>query len=533
MSLNRPPRPARLALSVCSGLTLALAFPKLELTIVVWFALVPLLFAIDGIPLLMVFAYSWLQGFVFFVATLYPIPFALVTYGHASIMAALAKLVLLGALEGLSIASAFSVGELVSRRLRVPRSMMLATTWVAFEFLRTYFPIGFPWALLGYAAYRDVMLIQFAEFTGIYGVSALIVLVNVTIYQMLTHSPTILAKVTEGLPALSAVSIALLFGATRIVQLRATAPAGSLRVAFVQANIPQSLKWEQSNVEPTFQTYATETFRVSQQHPDLAIWPETAVPFAFIAPAEYGPFQFHRFYHDRLVKLVRDIHQPLLFGAPALDFHNGVSTRNRADLLSADGDVVGYYDKMMLVPFDEYVPVSRFLGRFIDMPVESIGPISAGTQQTILPVKDARLGVLICYDSIFPSLARSSVRAGANVLVNLSNDAWFGTTSAPYELLAIAAMRALENHTVMVRVANTGISAIISPYGEIVSETKLGTRVTETDTVSWISSRTFYTEHGDLFAALCAAVTAIGALIAIVFGIQTWKRSAAFNRDVI
>jgi apolipoprotein N-acyltransferase len=507
---------ARLMLSACSGIMLALAFPKLELTWVVWFALVPMLFAIEETSLWGVFAYSWLAGFVFFATVLYAVPVALITYGHASVVAAIAKLILLAALEAFSIGAALFLGETIVRRLHVPRITTLPIAWVSLELLRTYLPVGFPWALLGYAAYRDVTLIQFAEFTGIYGVSALIVMVNVSAYEILAQSQTFKAKLMSAGPALGVVCIALLFGTARITQLRATAPAGSLRIAFVQANIPQSLKWQQSNVEPTFQIYAREMFKASRWHPDVVIWPEAAVPFAFIASGEYGPFQFHRAYHDRLVTLVRATRQPLLFGAPALNFDDGISTRNRADLLSADGEVVGYYDKMLLVPFDEYVPMARLLGRFIDKPVESIGPISAGTRQAVLRVKNANLGVLICYESIFPSAARNSIRAGANILVNLSNDAWFGTTSAPYQLLAMAAIRALENHTVMVRVANSGISAVISPTGEILSETKLGTMVTAANTVSWINSRTFYTEHGDLFAELCMTATTIGALLILV-----------------
>jgi apolipoprotein N-acyltransferase len=522
---------ARLALSACSGLMLALAFPKFELPGVVWFALVPLLFTIDRSLLSRVFAYSWLQGFVFFLTVLYWIPVALITYAHASLAAALAKLLLLAAVEGLAVAAAFTLGELISRRLGLCRTFTLPTTWVAFELLRTYLPVGFPWALLGYAAYRDVTLIQFAEFTGIYGVSALIVLVNVAVYRLLTSSQTLTAKLVGVAPALATFGIALLFGMVRISQLHATAAVGNLRVAFVQADIPQSLKWEQSNVEPTFQTYAQETLSALQYHPDLVIWPETAAPFFFIAQADYsdGPLQFHRAYHDRLLKLVSDTHKPLLFGAPALDFSDGISNRNRADLISAEGNVVGYYDKMMLVPFDEYIPMARFLGRIFDKSVESTGPITAGTRQTVLPIKDAKLGVLICYESIFPSLARSSVRTGANVLVNLSNDAWFGTTSAPYQLLAMAAMRALENHTVMVRVANTGISAVVRPSGEIVAATELDTRVTETETVSWISSRTFYTKHGDLFAEFCVAATMVGVLIAFGFRTQDEDDLAALN----
>jgi len=510
-------------LSACSGIVLALAFPKLELGGVVWFALVPMLFAIEGTSLWGVFAYSWLAGFVFFASVLYAVLVALITYGHASVAAALTKLILLASLEALSIAAALFLAETIVRRFHVSRIIMLPIAWVSFELLRTYLPVGFPWALLGYAAYRDVTLIQFVEFTGIYGVSALIVMVNVSAYEILTQPHNFKAKLTSAGSAFGVVCIALFFGTARITQIRATAPAGSLRIAFVQANIPQSLKWQQSNVEPTFQIYTREMFKASQWHPDVVIWPEAAMPFAFIASREYGPFQFHRAYHDRLVTLVRATKQPLLLGAPALDFHGGISTRNRADLLSADGELVGYYDKMLLVPFDEYVPMARLLGRFIDKPVESIGPISAGTQQTVLRVKNAKLGVLICYESIFPSAARNSVRTGANVLVNLSNDAWFGATSAPYQLLAMAAMRALENHTVMVRVANTGISAVISPTGEILSETKLGTMITAANTVSWINSRTFYTQYGDLFAEFCITVTTIAALLVLILPAQNEK----------
>jgi apolipoprotein N-acyltransferase len=510
---------ASAVLSIFSGFLLAFAFPKFELSGVAWVGLVPLLFAIDRNALSRVFAYSWLQGFAFFLAVLYPIPIALIRFGHEALAIALAKFLMLSALEALSVAAAVGIGELISRGLNIPRTITLSISWVAFEFLRTYIPIGFPWALVGYAAYRDIRLIQFVEFTGIYGVSGLIVLVNVTAYEILRNTLSPFEAFLGAAPALSIVSIALLFGTVRVNQLRATPSAGSLKVALVQGNIPQSLKWNPSDLAPSFQVYAEATLLASRQHPDLVIWPETAVTFFFMPKDEYTGrvLSIHAAYERLLLTLVRNTHQSILFGALALDFDGEVSTRNRADLVSADGELVGYYDKMRLVPFDEYVPMAHLFGRFIEKPVESIGPITAGTRQTLLPVKDAKLGVLICYESIFPSLARDSVRAGGNVLVNLSNDAWFGTTSAPYQLLAMAAMRALENHTVMVRVANTGISAVISPSGEILSPTKLATRVIETETASWISSRTFYTEHGDVFAVACAAITAICLLVVLVF----------------
>ena len=507
------------ALSISSGFLLAFAFPKFELPGIMWFALVPLFFAIDRSPSRRVFTYAWLQGFVFFLVILHPIVFALTTYGHASYPSAVTKLLVLAAIEALAFGAAFSVEEFISSRVGISRTIVLPITWVAFEFARSYVPVGFPWALLGYAAHRDIALIQFVELTGIYGVSALIILVNATLYRLLDSSQNLAGKILEAVPAASIIALALVFGWERITQIDAMPRLGALRVALVQADIPQSLKWKQSNLEPTFQIYSHETLSASQEHPDLVIWPEAAIPFVFLKASDYsdGPLRFHQAYHDRLLRLVRDAQQPLLFGAPALDFSSGISTRNRVYLLSASGNVVGYYDKMILVPFDEYVPLAGLFGRLFDKPVESVGPIMPGSHQTILPIKDARLGVLICYESIFPALSRRAVQAGAQILVNLSNDAWFGNTSFPYQLLAMATMRALENRTVMIRVANTGISAIVSPTGRIIDAIRLSSRITKSETVSWIATRTFYTKYGDLFAGGCLAATLVGMVTALAF----------------
>ena len=506
------------SLSVFSGTLLGLAFPKSEIPGVMWFAFVPLLFAIDRSRSRRVFVYAWLQGFVFFAMILHPIVFALTTFGHAWFLSAVAKLVVLAASEALAVGVAFSAEEFICSRVGISKTIALPITWVAFEFARSYVPVGFPWALLGYAAYRDVALIQFVDLTGIYGVSALIILINATIYGALNSSKSLAGRVLEAVPAASIIVLALLLGSRRVAQIDAMPHAGALRVALVQADIPQSLKWKQSSLEPTFQIYSNETLSASWKHPDLVIWPEAAVPFVFLHSSEYsdGPLRFHQGYHDRLLRLVRQAQQPLLFGVPSLDFSNGISTRNRAYLIGSSGEVVGYYDKMILVPFDEYVPAARFLGRLIDKPVESIGPITAGTQQTILPIKDAKLGVLICYESIFPELSRRAVQAGANILVNLSNDAWFGTTSVPHQLMAMAAMRSLENRTTMIRVANTGISAVVSPTGRIVDATRLSSRVTKIEPVSWITARTFYTKYGDVFAGGCLAATLLGLGAALV-----------------
>ena len=180
----------------------------------------------------------------------------------------------------------------------------------------------------------------------------------------------------------------------------------------------------------------------------------------------------------------------------------------------AQGKVVDYYDKIQLVPFGEYVPMRPLLGFLVNRIVHGFGDMIAGTVQTLFPFKGAQLGVLICYESIFPDLTRRAVKRGADVLVNITNDAWYGKSSAPYQLLAMTAMRAVETKVPMVRVANTGISAVIEPTAKSRRRTPLFKRGTEIEDVSWRPRRTVYTMVGDLFSEICFVLTIVGVLLA-------------------
>ncbi len=171
---------------------------------------------------------------------------------------------------------------------------------------------------------------------------------------------------------------------------------------------------------------------------------------------------------------------------------------------------------MQLVPFGEYVPLRSLFGYFVNRVVSGFGDMFAGHDQTIFSVGDVKLGTLICYESIFPNLARSAVKDGANILVNITNDAWYGESSAPYQLLAMAAMRAAETKVPLVRVANTGISAVIEPTGLITARTPLFTRGTETEPVSWRPELTIYTRFGDVFAEFAFMLMIVGLVVAIV-----------------
>ena len=488
----------RVALSVCSGLALALALPNFSLSLLAWVALVPVLFAIDNQSLPRTFGYAWIQGSAFCAVTLYWVGIALNGFGHKTPRAAFCEMLLLAGSEALAAAITLTLAAFVSRRTRLPMLLTLTIVWPASEWVRTFFPVPFPWGLLGYTAYRDLRLIQFAEFTGVYGVSALIVAGNVALYRFIKRSEPMGARLRAGALVAGLILAGLAFGSWRMEQLDAAPVAGRLKVAMLQGNIPERAKWEGTETAWCLNTYLYGSEVAARQHPDLIIWPETAASF-YIEPDTYFP-AFPR----RLLQVARSLHEAMLVGAFALEPGPTVSRRNRVCLISAEGQIVDRYDKHVLVPFAEYVPFKAVFGDYFHaFPDGAESEYTPGDRQTIFKVGGARLGVLICYESMFPDFSRRAVRDGADILINVTNDAWAGTSAAPYQLLAMASMRAVETHTAMLRVANTGITAVITPTGRIVGATKLFVRTVEIETVEWKGVRTFYTRYGDVFAELC------------------------------
>jgi apolipoprotein N-acyltransferase len=429
--------------------------------------------------------------------------------------------VLLAAIMALFSGLAIWAAELATVRLRLPIFVTLPIAWPAVEWLRSFFPIGFPWNLLGYTAYRNLELIQFAEITGVYGISALIVFFNAVVFVVLFGRLSLRVQ-TWALATLTGLMLsAFAFGSIRMNALKSQPPAGRMRVAMVQGNIPQSIKWDPAFLDSSFSVYFDQTQEAARQHVDLVVWPEAAAAFFFQPTALYPPrFAGDAIYRDRLLKLAADTGDPILFGAPALGVaaDGEIGTYNRAYLVSGAGKVVDYYDKIQLVPFGEYVPMRPLLGFIVNRIVHGFGDMIPGTKQTLFPVKGAQIGTLICYESIFPDLTRRAVKGGADLLVNITNDAWYGESSAPYQLLAMAAMRSVETKIPMVRVANTGISAVIEADGEITARTPLFTRGTEVEDVSWRPRRTVYTIVGDLFSEICFVLTLVGVLLAILRG---------------
>jgi apolipoprotein N-acyltransferase len=310
----------------------------------------------------------------------------------------------------------------------------------------------------------------------------------------------------------------MIFGEVRIWHLDHARPSGSARLAMVQGNIPQSFKWEKEALPVTFRVYADQSRWAAAQNSNLVIWPETASGFFFQPNVAYpAGMELQAEYRRQLLDLVRSTGVPILFGAPTFKIHRGqISTFNRAYLVDGDGAIVDYYDKIQLAPVGEYLPAPALFGHFISRLAEAPSDFVPGDRLTIFKLGDARIGTLICYESAFPDLTRRFVDAGANLLVNITNDAWFGKSSAPYQLFAMATMRAIENHTPLVRVANTGISAVISPTGRVLASTELFTSKTLIENVELKQQRpTFYARHGDLFAEACVVLSIIGLLAAL------------------
>jgi apolipoprotein N-acyltransferase len=520
----------RAALAVASGLAMGLAFPKFDQGLLAWVALVPLFYVIEGESMRRVFWWAYLQGFASYVVQLYWIPIPLHDFADVRMEFAIFPMLLLAGIVAIDTAVAIWAGEFVARRTRIPAVITMPVAWTAIEWIRTYFPIGFPWNLLGYTAYRNLELIQFAEFTGVYGVSALIVFFNAVVYVVMFR---------RGGNRLQAVSLSMLtvlmivlvaFGAWRIRNLKNAPSTGTFKVAMVQGNIPQSLKWDPKFLPQSYGVYQDETADAAKRGADLIVWPEAAAAFLFQPDDQYpAELAGDAAYRTALLTLAKNMGKPILFGAPALARDDGrLGFHNRAYLVSDHGEVLAHYDKIELVPFGEYVPARALLGFFVNRVVEGFGDMIPGKDQTMFEFKGAKLGILICYESIFPDFTRREVNLGADVLVNITNDAWYGESSAPYQVLAMAALRSIETKVPMVRAANTGFSALIEPSGRITERTPLFKRGTTIVDVSWRPVRTLYTMVGDLFAEICVVLTMIGLIVA-----WRWPRPATLEVEPV
>jgi len=486
-------------LCLLSAVLFVLSLSNIDLEFFAWFAFVPLLFALDGKELLESFGCGFLTGFASFLGALYWIIVAVHTYGYIPVVPSGLILLLLVGYLSLFYGVFALIHHFLRQRLGSQAVFFAPFVWVSMEFLRSFFLTGFPWAMVGHTQYLNLPFVQMADLTGVYGLSFVILLVNATVYLILRRWSLKQFPYRAGAMTVIALLASLVYGYTRIHAIdRKVSQQPVLKVAVTQGNIDQSIKWDESFQKQTLKIYERLSLRVAQERPDLIIWPETATPFFFQDAKEYQPL---------VLNIPKETGASLLFGSPSYTVKDQrVSHYNSAYLISPGGEIVGKYDKIHLVPFGEYVPLKDLLF-FMGSLGEGIGDFKSGKEATLLSLPQTRFGVVICFEIIFPDLCRQFVKKGAEFLVTLTNDAWFGRTSAPYQHMAIATFRAVENRVFIARAANTGISGFIDPKGKIISHGGIFTEEAMNETIRRMNEKTFYTLYGDVFAWVCAACT--------------------------
>jgi len=397
--------------------------------------------------------------------------------------------------------------------LTLPGMLSAAAFWVVLEWIRSWFLSGLPWGLLAYSLHWWPALLQGAALFGIYGLSFLIVLLSLLIFRLVMIRN---GRVVSAILLLLLVVSITVAGHWRLgLEKIRDSRAPKILAAVVQPSIPQELKWEPEFQDASLALYHDLTMGIVQvmdsSHsgvPRLVIWPETATPFYFQSSGSL---------RERLVRLASQTGGYLLFGSPAYSKtpDGRVLYRNRAYLLGPQGDILGYYDKRHLVPFGEYLPLGK-LGRLVGRYIQSVGNYEPGLDCG--PVKGGpfKIGVLICFENIFPWLAMDEVKEGANLLAVITNDAWFGRTEAPYQHETMAVLRAVETGRWVVRAANTGISSIITPWGERYRISDLGERGAFYSEVSLRSGHTPFTRIGTRGIIILMILLSFGgALLAI------------------
>jgi len=492
-------------LSILSGLMLTLSFPNPGLDFLAWFALIPLiLIASQQQSLIRLFLLGLLSGLFHYLTMLYwmvqslcylvhlPLAYSMTIYGLLSIYLSCYPAIFLICCNRFC-------------RHYIIAVFCLPAFWVALEYIRTYLISGFPWGLIGYSQYRNTLLIQIADILGVYGVSYLIVLGNVSISILMLSlvkkkwknnrvSLTMAFRALAVLICFCTLSVAYgqycIYSWDKVIQSSPTASFG-----IIQGNIDQSIKWDPQHTRSSEKKYLNLSITQKKNHPDLYIWPETALTFYF---------QKKSGQERKIKRFIKLVQSDFLIGSPAFerDDSDQYSFFNRAYLIGKDGIIKDYYDKYHLVPFGEYIPFQNVLF-FMNKFVEGETNFSSGKKLHPIQWGKNRIAVQICYEIIFPDICRRIVNENATIIVNITNDAWFGRTSAPYQHFSMTVFRAIENRRALVRSANTGISGAIDPVGRVLISTPIFEEKAFTIDTPLIAHKSLYTRLGNFFGNIC------------------------------
>jgi apolipoprotein N-acyltransferase len=417
---------------------------------------------------------------------------------------------------------------LVQKRTKWPVVLVAPVLWVALEYVRSNLSfLAIPLGLVAHSQYRNIPMIQIASITSVYGISFLILMVNTALSEGLLFlikkkTNSITSKITKQKVFISAAItitalIVVCFWGTYQVNLNGKNNGYILNVALIQGNIPQYKKWDQQFREEILARYRDLTMKASLENPDLIIWPETATP---------GYLRTDPLVYSTVYGTVKQTGIPVLLGSASNTKLKRGETKiyrlvNSAFLIDGRGRVIAAYNKMRLLPFGEYLPLEDKImwPRWL---VPENGVFVPGRSHTVFHLSDFRFGVVICWESLFPNVFRTFVLQGSQFMVNLTNEAWFGKTSASQLFLSMSVFRAVENRVTLLRCANSGITSMVDPLGRIrgkVADEK-GNEIMVTGILTTHVPRplgqTFYTRHGDIFAILCAILSVVFIISALL-----------------
>jgi len=505
-------------LSFVSGVLLIFCFPTTDLYFLAWFVLVPFLLSLYDKEPKKAFLSGVSFGIPYFFGTLYWIYHSINHYGNIPLLLSISIVFLLCLYLSLYTGLFALLFSLTLKNTNLPSLFIAPLFWVSLEYLRSYLFTGFPWSSLGYTQYKALTLIQLADITGVYGISFILVAVNgaladiFLIRRRLKDMPLFpLSQTVIGFSLLVVVLIlTIIYGNWRMGH---RIPGKYINVSIVQGNVEQDKKWEPAFQRSVIKTYLDLSRKAAASSPSMIVWPETAVPFIF--KTDYTLTR-------ELLEAQSGLDTYLLFGSILYrgDHEGKAYYSNSAVLLDKAGNVLYEYDKIHLVPFGEYVPLQKVLF-FVNKLVIGVGDYSRGNQYSLAETPFGSFATVICYEIIFPGLVRKFFTDDGNVLVNITNDAWFGKTSGPYQHFSMAVFRAIENRKPVIRAANTGISGFIDSKGRIMSRTELFQQGILTDAVRTNDTKSFYTKYGDLFSYICFVLCIV--LLANNFGMTRRK----------
>ncbi|MCP4583348.1 MAG: apolipoprotein N-acyltransferase [candidate division Zixibacteria bacterium] len=478
-----------------SALLTALAFPPYKTGFLIYLAPLILLFVLEKTSSRQAFGYGYIWGLIFNFGILYGVFWATVSGSF-------------GMLAAMSLLPAFNcyIYKLISNSSKTLGYLSWPLIWLNWNYLRTFTELNFPWADYGYTQSYYLPLIQPAEIFGVYGVSLMIHIVNVLLFIFFMSD---YKRKTRLASLATAILLPILFLIYGWVRLPSASEQGSFKVALAQGNITRDIKWKKGGKEASFNTYIDMTRQVAEEEVDLVVWPETATPMYLVRQPKWL---------SRVKDIVDSAKTNILTGTPQYE-RVGVKEYiyfNAAALISAGIDSIPVYEKIKLVPLSERIP---FSGRFKKLKEIRLGQadFSSGRYRTIFDLKDTKFAALICFESAFPGYCADFCRQGAEFLVVITNDMWFGRSSMPFQHARMSVFRAIENRVPIARCANTGVSMFIDSWGRTTGVTKMNEQKLIYGNLRPEQSTSLYNRWGDFLPKASIFGTLLFIIIAIAF----------------